>query len=1316
MVVTVDGEIVYTREWERDEATRAYWETTWTPDEEQIGVRDVVARTTDWAGGTQTLAPFARVVVQPAAVPLGGDLPVGYVPASVSSSIVEPAHGAVLTTLAPVIVRGGAAAAATLGALRVTVNGDPLHSALWGAGVLTETTWSAEWTPPADGTYVLASVATDADGVAQPTPDTVTVRVATHAPVVAFARTVYTTAHQVESGSVDLAGTAIGAVDAVQVRIGDEATWRDASLDGGAWTYRWFRTPEDSFDGQVVTVRVRAIDGAGRRSEIAAEVTIDAVAPLPVAVALSAVTGSGAVALNEGDTVYDTSAPLAIDWSEAADGSGIAGYHVGWEASPASLGAAATSHAADAARHHEEVLADIGVYWAHVGARDAYGNWGWRVVGPIHVDGPHTPDLVTSKTGSWAPLGYRGWTESGCTIVGSNHLTSTASTRGAQRFYVTWDDEALRLLWSGANWDGDGDLFVYLDTKLGGAADAYDPYGAEAGDAIHLPAVGDDAMAADYALWVRDTDNALLLAWDGAAWVQQAELDATRLLSLPSLRPALTAIRLPFDDLAISSPATTPLKLLAIASEEGALRPWAVMPSRNPTTGPERDGGGRAIALAQSYAWAGLAAGVCPNGGLQPKAGLRLVETGVYLESTAGSSLTSGGSPDDVVRVDIRGAGDGATLSALPEDLARGPEATVVRFLADGLLGPGGRLDADLDGVPDVTPPAGAIAEPVADGQSLVYYYRFVLGPEDVVHGLRLEVLAYGAVQIGGGAFDLGDVGRSMTLEVSIHVPVDAALAPDTAEMVLVLSDSIHGAYDWIWMHHPVDTSGPELAIRAPQGYAATGVNVVVGSAQDLAGLASVSLEAKLLPGGATSVIDCPQDEARSGAWACAWNAGALDGAEAVELRARGTDTLDNVGDWSDAVTLVVDRDPPTVTLDPDLEAALAGGVVNPNALAYAGSVQDGHLARRVELHLGRGGTTSRLPLAVTPGNAPTGAWSTARTLAAADGVTETLTVYAYDGAGNRSAGLTRTYRVDTEAPVITGTQHIRVLYLDPEDGGLRAAPGLEATYREGDPVLSGVAADGDRVVEVRVRITAPGGSVTREAVALEGGSWTWVPQLTAGGRYMLHVEASDAAGNVAVAGPYSLVVVAGSPTLFPLVMLGHVATPEPPEDRVVIWLPFVARAAAGAAVAARPTETARPTATVASTPTPSATPTPTPTATRAPTATAAPTATVAATATPQPTMTPTPTAAPTDTPTLALPTATETPPPTETPTVSATETPAATPTAAPTAAETATATMEAEPSDETPTFTPTTDAAAGDGGAPTETPTPEGDAATDDS
>jgi len=578
---------------------------------------------------------------------------------------------------------------------------------------------------------------------------------------------------------------------------------------------------------------------------------------------------------------------------------------------------------------------------------------------------------------------------------------------------------------------------------------------------------------------------------------------------------------------------------------------------------------------------------------------------------------------------------------------------------------------------------------------------------------------AYGAVRFEGGSdtrtVNVGDVGPDATVTVEFAAYIDVGLDPDAAEIVAVLSDGVHGAYDWLWIHHRVDTAGPTLTIDAPQGFARAGTNIVAGSAEDLAGIASVSLEARLLPGGVTSSIDCPQDDAHSGAWSCAWSAGALTGVETVELRARGTDTLGNVGSWSATATLTVDRDAPAVTLDPALEAALGGGVVNPNAFPYAGEVADGLLARRVELSFRRGAALSRLPLAVMPGDSPTGYWSVQRTLAGADGITETLTVYGYDGSGNRSEGLERTYRVDTVAPTITSTQHVRVLYRD-EDAGLRAAPGLDATYQPGDPVLSGTVTDGSGVLGVRVRVTTPSGAVSQQDVALVGEAWSWVPQLTEDGEYVLQVEAADAAGNVSVAGPHVLRVMTGRPVFLPIAMRSYAATPAPPE--VVTdwaWLPIVLRECAGLAVAAGPQATATPTATEM--PTPTATGVPTPTATETPTPTATLTPSPSATPTAARAETPTPTATPTVTVTEE-PTATASPPATETPTATAgpTVTEAATATAEPPAPEetmtpTPSSGLEREP-ELTPSATPTTAVEAERGGAATLTPTPENETA----
>ncbi len=163
--------------------------------------------------------------------------------------------------------------------------------------------------------------------------------------------------------------------------------------------------------------------------------------------------------------------------------------------------------------------------------------------------------------------------------------------RGEQRLYATWNAEALRLAWTGANWHTDGDLFVYLDTQSGGSSVAYNPYLVE-GDGgllpdptvINLPA----DMAADTLVWVRDSEDAVLLTWNGGEWDWAATLDASSFLTWVGTGTAAAAGRgqtdlyLPFNLLGIpGNGSTSALKLLAIASEEGALHAWAILPASN---------------------------------------------------------------------------------------------------------------------------------------------------------------------------------------------------------------------------------------------------------------------------------------------------------------------------------------------------------------------------------------------------------------------------------------------------------------------------------------------------------------------------------------------------------------------------------------------------------------------------------------------------------------------------------------------------------------------------------------------------------------
>jgi len=78
---------------------------------------------------------------------------------------------------------------------------------------------------------------------------------------------------------------------------------------------------------------------------------------------------------------------------------------------------------------------------------------------------------------------------------------------------ASWDQATLLLRWVGADWNIDGDLFIYLDTRSGGTTVAYNPY-AGSTTAITLPDQG-STMIADYLIHVEDGATAELRSWDG---------------------------------------------------------------------------------------------------------------------------------------------------------------------------------------------------------------------------------------------------------------------------------------------------------------------------------------------------------------------------------------------------------------------------------------------------------------------------------------------------------------------------------------------------------------------------------------------------------------------------------------------------------------------------------------------------------------------------------------------------------------------------------------------------------------------------------
>ncbi len=83
-------------------------------------------------------------------------------------------------------------------------------------------------------------------------------------------------------------------------------------------------------------------------------------------------------------------------------------------------------------------------------------------------------------------------------------------------------------------------------------------------------------MSAKYLVWVKDGNTAQLMQNSGGNWSLVSALGANNIRQ----SAGLTDLYLPFSLLGISNASS--LGILAVASEEGALRLWAASPDKNP--------------------------------------------------------------------------------------------------------------------------------------------------------------------------------------------------------------------------------------------------------------------------------------------------------------------------------------------------------------------------------------------------------------------------------------------------------------------------------------------------------------------------------------------------------------------------------------------------------------------------------------------------------------------------------------------------------------------------------------------------------------
>ncbi len=849
----------------------------------------------------------------------------------IDSAVLTPTQNAVITSTAAISLTGRAYASHSLKTIQVLVDGVPIDTHTWATPGVTSTQWASTWVPPFEGRYMLNSCATDHNDDTQDVEHPIEVIVDVLPPFVDILPTLLTTTHRLSQDRVALSGrvTDTNGLDAVQVSI-DNGDWQDAAFYGGEWRLDWYLGEEPA--GKQYTVTARATDVAGHTARVTETVTVDLQRPNPITLTLS----SGGAVVTPGTVLTTTPALLDLSWVTSTSRIDLLPYEVIWTIHatqtnqfrhpvPTTGPFSSTYPAGEAQRIAPKVV-----------SRFADGNRQVDTYGSVYVDSPLTPDYITLETARGERRPYLGWMESGCSRMGvdrraQRNAPGSAAIDDQQALYVTWDSEALRLVWTGANWDYAGDLFIYLDTKVGGALKAYNPFTDTAGTTVKLP--GSVSFGADVLIWVEDSDVAHFLSWTTGIKDWDISLLSPDYYRFDEgLHDGHTDLYLPFDLLGITNPLTNPLALIAFATEEEGMNLWGTMPPENPVNSERvvetlefisRDEE-HPFALTHAYVWPTLAAGICPN-------------------------LVYG---DADVQIGLTADPLGSTYSFLGDDLF---------WLWEDLFDPDrppGLSDSFM--FMDVDHP------PVGDGDTITYTLHYINRGTDAAPGVDVLLTGLYALRFGGnvtqvvslGSIEPGEQGTAtfqgqIDLEAArtdYYTPCLSAGSPITCEQYLdwaalaayTFDASLH-PLDWSWADHRVDGDPPEFFdIQQPELFVNAGSNTLRGYAYDESGVPTLTLSVES-PAGTTT---CPDTSPDDGRWSCQWDATAANGGtspadgDQFNLRLQATDSYAQSSVWTGWRTFIVDTVPPSVTFSAQ-SRAYSDTVVGDARLIFRGAVSD---------------------------------------------------------------------------------------------------------------------------------------------------------------------------------------------------------------------------------------------------------------------------------------------------------------------------------------------------------------------------------------
>ncbi|MCE7984102.1 MAG: hypothetical protein DYG89_23250 [Caldilinea sp. CFX5] len=609
------------------------------------------------------------------------------------------------------------------------------------------------------------------------------------------------------------------------------------------------------------------------------------------------------------------------------------------------------------------------IYYFHVLAQDGLGNTTRQVYGPYYHDLPGMPDQITPPQphGDALPTPYREWVTNGCTLLGSDRRLAGrgAESNGAQSLYLSWDGSFFHWLWEGADWETDGDLFIYLDTIAGqGSLGAYNPYASTAQRTLLLlPAreepgtLAINTMQADFALWVTDSTTAYLLRWDGSTWVNDGPL-----ASLGGAYAFSHEHDGKFSDLVlpfalVGSPTTTiDVVALAVDGEEGpsaGLRLWSVLPYANPVdstavvpSAPAADQPHRLL-LTDRYTIP-LAAGTC----LTPESDLRFylstAHDGLYYDGTADAVrlilpepavnpnpwdalfdpyddvyqrwLAENYCPTDPTFPDCRAADKPAAPLSTAERLA-------LNGLTDGFhppLSSGSPVTYTLH-----------FQNPTAEAVTLPAYLYTNNDLNNPQNGIRFADQSWVDGCPGWLALTLppGVGTRALTGVVQSGgvQTVTLDIAPTyTQSSCAVTGNTTDRPRFRLQVEHTPDDGAPGYVAIAADFTTSSPISATIqGLVRDASAVPAIEIEVN----GANSFA-CVDDSPLDGQWRCVWDVIASNGGVAPDngarftIRARATDSYGQQSDWSAPRTVVIDAQAPQLGAPTDSTPLLVANAV----------------------------------------------------------------------------------------------------------------------------------------------------------------------------------------------------------------------------------------------------------------------------------------------------------------------------------------------------------------------------------------------------